>query len=201
MPTVTTKVVREARKLGCVVYNHRQWGSKHRLVYAWRRKFRPHKLLPKNPVDTIWQHITVTWRTGDFKADVREVERIGWERFDTGVSYNFLVDMRTGEIAVGMPLDAKGAHTLNDKEVRGFSYNQNYVSVAIAVIGMPGHQLHEVAKLAITRLIAAMMIQGVVTRDPDYVPHSLVAYKDCPCDPTRNEMGDILKGAKRLARS
>ncbi len=199
MATVTQRVVRNARERGCTVYTHRQWDSKHIPTYAFRRKFVKHGLLPKQPVDTIWQHISVTRRTGNFKADVRAVEDIGWKRFLTGFSYNFAVDMVTGEIAVGQPLDAKGAHTLNDKTVPGYSYNQNLVSVAIVVIGMPGDPLSEAAKLSITRLIAAMIEEKVATPDPDYNPHSLVAYKDCPCEPTRREMPDIIKGAKRLS--
>lgn len=199
MATVTQRVVRNARARGCTVLTHKQWDARHIPTYAFRRKFVKHSLLPKQPVDTIWQHISVTRRTGNFKADVRMVEDIGWKRFLVGFSYNFAVDMLTGKIAVGQPLDAKGAHTLNDKTVPGYSYNQNKVSVAIVVIGMPGDQLSPEAKLAITRLIAAMIDEGVSTPDPDYNPHSMVAYKDCPCEPTRREMPDIIKGAKRLA--
>jgi hypothetical protein len=201
MATVTQRVVRNARARGCTVLTHKQWDSRHIPTYVFRRKFVRHSLLPKQPVDTIWQHISVTRRTGDIKADVRMVEDIGWKRFLVGFSYNFAVDMLTGKIAVGQPLDAKGAHTLNDKTVPGYSYNQNKVSVAIVVIGMPGDELSPEAKLAITRLIAAMMEEGACTPDPDYNPHSMVAYKDCPCEPTRKEMPDIIKGAKRLARS
>lgn len=199
MATITQRVVRNARQRGCVVYTHKQWDARHIATYAFRRKFVKHSLLPKRPVDTIWQHISVTRRTGNFKADVRMVEDIGWKRFLVGFSYNFAVDMTTGKIAVGQPLDAKGAHTLNDKTVPGYSYNQNLVSVAIVVIGMPGDPLSDDAKLAITRLIAAMIEEGAATHDPDYNPHSMVAYKDCPCEPTRREMKDIITGAKRLA--
>jgi hypothetical protein len=199
MATVTQRVVRNARRRGCTVLTHRQWDAVHIPVYAFRRKFVKHHLLPKKPVDTIWQHISVTKRTGDFKADVRLVEDIGWKRFLVGFSYNFAVDMVTGKIAVGQPLDAKGAHTLNTKTVPGYTYDQNGVSVAIVVIGMPGDALSHDAKLAITRLIAAMIEEGAATKDPDYNPHSMVAAKDCPCEPTRREMPDIIKGAKRLS--
>lgn len=199
MATITQRVVRNARARGCVVLTHKQWGARHIATYAFRRKFVKHSLLPKKPVDTIWQHISVTRRTGNFKADVRLVEDIGWKRFHVGFSYNFAVDMLTGKIAVGQPLDAKGAHTLNNKKIAGYSYDQNAVSVAIVVIGMPEDQLSPEAKLAITRLIAAMMDEGACTPDPDYNPHSMVAYKDCPSEPTRREMPDIIKGAKKLA--
>lgn len=67
-------------------------------------------------------HVTVTNPSGNVAADVRTVERIGY-RFGTGISYNRLVNQSTGPIAVGMPHDAPGAHTLNDKSVSRFPAN------------------------------------------------------------------------------
>lgn len=202
MSTITTKVILEARKRGVTVYTRRQWGSKHLATYQWRRLYRKHKLIPRFAVDTVWQHITVTRRSGDFKADARFVEGIGYERFKSGVSYNWLVDMKTGEVALGQALDAAGTHTVNDKEARTpsgafLSYNQNYVSIAIAVVGMPGDVLSKAAKYAIASLIRAHIAAGVVTKDFDYLPHSWVAWKDCPCDSTRNAMPRIEARAKR----
>lgn len=194
--TITQRVVRNARRRGVVVLSRRQWGSRLPHVYAWRRIFRR----AKQPADTIVQHITVTTPSGDFKADARTVESIGQARFGSGVSYNFLVDMRTGHVAVGQPLDAKGTHTLNDKGIAGYSFDQNLVARAIAVIGQPGTHLSRNAERAIANLIAAMMDEGAVTKDPDYDPHSKFAWKDCPCDATRNRMPAILATAKKLAR-
>lgn len=197
--TITQRVVRNARRRGVTIYTHRQWGALCIPVYALRRKVKRHSLLPKKPADTLWQHITVTTPSGNFKADARTVEKIGWSRFKTGSSYNFLVDMKTGEVAVGMPLDAKGAHTQNDKNIPGYSKDQNAVSLAIAVIGQPSTPLTYEAKLAMARLIAALIEEGALTYEHDYNPHSLVAYKDCPCDSTRDEMSDINRGAKWLS--
>jgi hypothetical protein len=196
MATITQRVVKNARRRGVTVLSRRQWGSKYGAVYAWRRVWKR----AKTPADTIVQHITVTNPSGDFKADCRTVESIGQERFGSGVSYNWLVDMRTGKVAVGQPLDAKGTHTLNDKGIAGYSHDQNLVARAIAVIGQPGTPLSEAAELAIAKLIAAMMDEGAVTKNPDYDPHSKFAWKDCPCDATRNRMDGILATAKRLAR-
>lgn len=196
MPTITEKVVRRARRrYGVKVLWHKQWGSRRRELYSYRRKHRP---VSRIKTDTLWQHISVTRPSGDFKADVRAVERIGYERFGTGTSYNFVVDMETGQVAVGQPLDAKGAHTINNKGVDGFSYNQNLVARAIAVLGMPDTPLSRKAERAIAGLIAAMIDVGAATADPDYEPHSLVAWKDCPCDPTRNRMKMIYLTAKAL---
>ena len=196
--SITQKVVRRARERGLTVIQRNQWGTVHEDIYQWRRQHKPHQLLPGKPVDTVWQHITVTVPSGDFREDCRVIERIGFERFGTGCSYNFMVDMTTGHIGVGQPLDAKGAHTVNDKHIDGYSYDQNAVAIGIAVIGMPDTHLSAAATVAIATLIAACMDVGAVTPDPDYVPHSLVAAKDCPCDSTRDAMPRILRLAQRL---
>jgi hypothetical protein len=185
--TITQAVIKRARQRGVTVHDRRAWGSRLPHVYAWRRLFR--KVAP-GPADTLVQHITVTRRAG-IKADARTVESIGQARFGSGVSYNWLVDMVTGEVAVGQPLDAKGTHTVNDKRVAGYSHDQNLVARAIAVVGMPGDQLSPAAREAIAQLIAAMIEQGALTRGFDYCPHSLFAAKDCPCGPTRDAMPAI----------
>lgn len=186
--TPTQRVVDNLRARGFKVRDRHQWGTQRPATYEARRSSRPAKI----PADTVFQHITVTLDTGpltgDFDRDVRTVERIGYERFQSGVSYNFLVDMTTGMIAVGQPLDAKGTHTVNDKGVSGFSYDQNYWARAIAVLGMENSKLSDDAAEAIAGILAAMMDEGVITKTFDYVPHSHVAYKDCPCDSTRGRM-------------
>lgn len=193
MATITTRVVRRAQQRGVVVLTRTQWGSRYAAVYAWRRIWKK----AKQPADTVVQHISVTNPSGDFKDDARTIERIGYERFKTGFSYNFAVDMATGHVAVGQPLDAKGAHTLNDKNVPGYSYDQNLVARAIVVVGMPGTPLSKAAELAITNLLAAMVEQGAITEGFDYVPHSMFAAKDCPCDPTRDRMPAIRRAVRQ----
>lgn len=196
--SITVDVIRTAkRKYDLDILRHKQWGSKRRSVYAWRRKNKPSKKV----ADTVFQHITVTRPTNDFKSDVRTVEDIGYNRFGSGASYNFIVNMKTGEVAAGMPLDAKGTHTINNKKVSGFSYDQNYAARAIAVLGMPDTPLSNAAEESIARLLAAMMDAGAITNGFDYEPHSLVAWKDCPCDPTRNKMGDIYRRAQYLRKN
>ena len=39
---------------------------------------------------------------------------------------------------------------------------------------------------------------GGVTDDPDYLPHSFFAEKDCPCGATRGRMAKILADAKEM---
>lgn len=195
MTTITQRVTWNARRRGVTVLTRGQWGSTEPNVYRWRRKHKP----ARQPADTVVQHITVTLDhgplTGDFKRDVRTVERIGMQRFGSGVSYNFVVDMRTGMVAVGQPLDAKGTHTINEKRVPGYSRDQNLVARAIAVLGMPNDKLSEEAERAIALLLAALVDEGAITPGFDYDPHSKFAAKDCPCDSTRNRMPAIRSAA------
>jgi hypothetical protein len=196
-PTITQRVVKEARKQGATVLTHRQWGSLERGVYATRRRLtrEGHVGAFRREADTCVQHITVTFDTGpltgDFVRDMRTVERIGKERFGSGFSYNWGVDMRTGMAAVGQPLDAKGTHTVNDKGRQGFSHDQNLVARAIAVVGMPGDDLSRKAENTIAILLRSMVKCNALTPGFDYLPHSFFAEKDCPCDETRDRMSAI----------
>lgn len=198
--TINERVVARARALGGNVQTRKDWGTKRADTYAARRRYRP----VKQHVDTLVQHITVTFDdgvlTGDFRADMREVERIGYERFRSGVSYNWCVDMSTGMIGEGQPLDAKGTHTVNLKRRPGFSYDQNKVARAVAVIGVPSSKLTARGREGIAIIYAAMIIEGALTADPDYLPHSYFASKDCPCDSTRDAMPAIRRRALQLVK-
>lgn len=204
--SITRRVVRNARRRGLTVLYHRQWGSRHRLLYQARRlrTRRGSWGTFRRQADTLVQHITVTnppgRQPGDFKAAAQLVEAIGVSRFGSGVSYNFLVDMATGRVAVGQPLDSKGTHTVNDRGVPGYSHDQNLVARAIAVIGQPDTPLSDKAAEAIAQLSAAMVEEKALTVGYDYVPHSLLAPKDCPCDPTRSRMDRIRARVRVLVR-
>lgn len=201
-PGVNKRVMQELRKVASVpVYSHKQWEAEHEGVYLTRRETRP----AHQPADTVVQHITVTLDHGplrrNFIEDMKTIERIGWERFKTGISYNWVVDMRTGEIGQGQYLDAAGSHTLNDKGVHGYSFNQNEMARAIAVMGMENSKLSVAAEESIVDILVSMWRAGAITYRPDYVPHSLFAYKDCPCDSTRDRMPAIYrKFEKRTGR-
>lgn len=199
--TITQRVTRQARRRGLKVYTRRQWGSKHGNIYQWRRRHRPHALLPHVPSDTLVQHITVTFDSGvlcgDFKKDMQTIERIGYDRFKSGVSYNWVIDMETGEVGQGQSLDAAGTHTVNDKDVDNFSYDQNAVALAIAYMGMPGKVPSKAAINSAVQLIAAHIECRALTRGHDYVPHSLFAHKDCPTDAVRTRMPMINRRARR----
>lgn len=182
----------------------RQWGSKHQALYHWRRVSKRHLLLPRRPVDTVWQHITVTNDTGkfigNFRTDMQTVERIGYDRFKSGVSYNLVVDMHTGLVGIGMPFDAKGTHTVNEKRIPGYSYDQNYVSIAIAFLGMPGDVPSPKAVDSLLKVHSVLRKCGIVTPHYDYEPHSLVQYKDCPTNSVREIMPLVYRRGRRLSR-
>lgn len=192
MATITTRVIRNARRHGVTVYTRRQCRI-FSPVYQWRRRFRRHAPMPS---DTCWQHISVT-NPARIKRDARILHRIGMERFGSGISYNFAVDMSDGKVALGQSLDAKGTHTINDKRISGYSYDQNLVSHAIVVVGMPGTQLSRAAERSIVKLLAAMVDEGALTKGFDYNPHSMVAAKDCPCNETRNRMDEIRQQVRK----
>jgi hypothetical protein len=147
-------------------------------------------------------HITVTRDDGplkgDFFADMREVEQIGFERFGTGFSYNWGIDPVTGMVGVGMPLMAAGSHTINDKHRKNYSYNQNYVARAAAWIGMPGMVPTKDAKEAFAQLLAAHIEEGALTPDFDFKPHSFFAAKDCPTQAGRDAMPWIKRRALKV---
>lgn len=191
--TVTSRVVRNARAHGVEFHDRKQWGSKLRAKYQMRRIDHKHFLLPKKPVDTLVQHITVTHDTGDFNADMRVLENIGQERFGSGISYNIVVSMKSGKVGLGQAFDAKGTHTVNKKHIPSFSYDQNGVALGIALLGMPGDQVSNAAKRSVAKIIAALIDEKALTRTFDYVPHSLFAAKDCPTDAVREVMPEIYR--------
>ena len=202
---IERKIVRMCRREGVPIVTRRQWKSGHRALYQWRRLHKPHALLGRGlPADTLVQHITVTiddgTLRGDFFNDMLEVERIGYERFKSGFSYNFGWDMKTGMIGLGMPITAKGTHTVNDKGVSGYSYDQNYVALAIGAIGMPGDIPTQEALDILAKFISILIRCGALTMEHDYDPHSKFAYKDCPTDALRNAMPYVNRKARRLVR-
>jgi hypothetical protein len=195
--TPTQRVVLVARRRGATVLTHRQWESKEQSTYIARRKLTKEGHWPgfKLIVNTVVFHITVTFDsgilTGDFKADCQTVERIGKQRFNSGVSYNWLIDMETGAVAVGQPMDSKGTHTINDKHQPNFSDDQNLVARAIGYIGMPGKKLSDAAVESTVDVLVAMWEAGYLADDPDMLPHSFFAAKDCPTDAVRERMPEI----------
>lgn len=191
------RVVRNAKRRGVEVKTRAQWGSQHRDVYKTRLVTR-RVIVTKAPLFV--SHITVTRDdgplTGDFFADMREVEQIGLERFGSGFSYNWGIDPVTGMVGVGMPLMAAGTHTVNDKRIDGYPMppsSLNYMARAAAWIGMPGMVPTPEAKEAYAQLLAAHIEEGALTPDFEFKPHSFFASKDCPTQAGRDAMHEIYR--------
>lgn len=186
------RVVRTARNRGLKVYTQKQWGSAHPNSYRLRLVTRP---TTRRIKDTLWQHISVTRDDGESKIaffmDMRELEKIGDDRFQSGVSYNVAIDMLTGEIGIGQYFNAKGTHTLNHKGVPGYSFDQNKVSLAFVFIGMPGQKPSKRAIKAAGIMFGVLIDCKKLTLDPDYNPHRMVAAKDCPTDAVVDVMPEI----------
>jgi len=156
------------------------WGAQEETTYQWRRVNRHVDL----PVRRGFWHISVTrcperGDTADEAAVMREVEAIGQARFSTGISYNGGVT-QSGRLYLGQPLDAAGAHTLDDKGTFGpVGFNWNYAAHALV---LPQNIADEVtdAQLETTAgFFAACKRAGLNTLDT-INGHREVAWKECP---------------------
>lgn len=188
-------VVSRLELMGRQVRTRQEWGTRYEDIYQWRRLHLPVAL----PVPYAFGHITVTFDsgslTGDFGQDMKTIERIGYERFGTGISYTWGVDAITGMIGEGMPVDAKGAHTINEKMVDGYPYNLNYHGHAIAVIGMPGVVPSAECIKSMGAILRASWDEGVMDYYAPFLPHNKFAAKACPTPNIENVMDD----ARRIA--
>lgn len=201
MASTQAAFIRRLRKVyGLNVRTRKDWGSRLGAVYTRRLVTKRARV----PADTVVQHITVTHGdgklTGQFDADMRELERIGQARFQSGISYNICIDHQTGMVGIGQPLRAKGTHTVNDKNRPGFHRDQNLMARGIAWIGVPGNKVSARALQSHIKVLSCLMDCGHITPDPDYLPHSFFAAKDCPTDAIRPDMPGIIRDAKELHR-
>lgn len=211
--SATVKFIEQARAEGLTVLTRGEWGSRPdgrpwplapdvSDVYQNRREKKPHARLPMRPVGTVWQHISVTEDsgdlTGDFRQDMQTVERIGFQRFGSGFSYNIAVDMTTGMVGIGQPLDAKGTHTVMRVDREGFTHDQNAVALAIVVIGGCDDKLSAKAERSIVLVLVALVRAGLLTPHFDYKPHNFAdPGKACPCPTTHNRMDEIYMAVQK----
>lgn len=188
------RIIRELREAGFTVLSRQEWGSRHRSLYQWRRIYRHFPGRAK----CFFAHVTATDRTDDFAADVRRVEHLGYERFRTGISYNYAVDQRSGAIAIGMPHDAAGAHAYNDKGIDGFPDRLSYFGHDIAWIGNVGDRPSQDCKDAFSAIIAAEKKHGAARVGAAINPHSKVAWEECPLTVMTNALPAILDRSKTI---
>lgn len=191
--------VRRLRRLyGVDVVTRRGWGS----TKGWRYAQRLVTHRAKVPADTVVAHVTVTLDPENhrkaFAQAMRDLEDIGWKRFGSGISYNLVIEQDTGMLGIGMPLRAKGTHTVNDKGVAGYSRDQNYWARGIAWIGNVGDRPSDACVDTFVKVLACLMDTGHVTVDPDLDPHSKFAWKECPLESMRVLLPGILRRAQAL---
>lgn len=192
-------IVSTLKEWGYPVRTRKDWGTVYEDLYQKRRTARP---TANFPLSYQYFHITVTFDdgelTGDFDRDMRELERIGYLRFGTGISYTFVVDAETGMIGEGHPVDAAGAHTINDKNVAGFPINLNKHGIAIAMLGMPGVQPTHYYRESCAAILRASWDEGVTKNEAPSYPHSFFAFKECPTTAVRVILPTIQQMAKEM---
>lgn len=142
------------------------------------------------PVEGFFLHISVTidgGNTGLTEADdMRDIERIGQERFGIGFPYNMSI-FDTGRLYEGQPLTRRGAHTVNDENQPGFretgshgSLNYWYRAIVLPQMvtdDVTDAQVHQCARWA-----AAQIRAGYAKRDARWYGHRDVSAKACPGD-------------------
>ena len=187
-----TDTIQRLRHGGYKIRTKEQWGSKHLPLYAWRLRSKPVDF----PVKYGFVHITVTNTHGD--EGMRQIEEIGYERFGTGCSYNWVVDHETDHtIYIGQPLAAKGAHTVNEKGVGHFPYNLNYFGHAVAFMGNVDDPVCDECVDTIAAIFAAEKLEDNMVIGDNIFPHRKFAAKSCPGDKLYARMRDISDAVKR----
>lgn len=180
-----SEVIVRLRAEGFRVLTRAQWGSEYAHIYGERLRSKPVTF----PVPYGFVHLTVT-NLPDMEG-VRQVEQIGYDRFGTGISYNWVVEHAGHTIYEGQPLGAKGAHTMNDKNVPGFPENLNYFGHAVAFLGNVGDEFCAKCAELVGAIFRAEIAEGVMRENATLHPHREFAAKDCPGAEVMNRWGEI----------
>lgn len=175
--------------MGLEFVTRSNWGSQYASVYEHRMNDSYYRL--NLPLDYLFCHISVTPEVGDSLGDeseaMRIIERVGYDRFNSGFSYNTAVH-DTGRIMLGMPFTAKGTHTINDKSVPGFPFDLNRYGHAVCLPQVESTLVTDIQVQNIARWGAALKLAGINNaRNGKFYPHATFAWKACP-------------GAKMIAR-
>jgi hypothetical protein len=147
------------------------------------------------PTRCLFLHVAVIADPDDLVGTEREkmrvLERIGVERFSSGISYNWAV-FDTGRAYEGQPLDRKGAHTVNDKGVTGFPKNLNFFGYAVVLPQMGTDEVTDEQVDAVARFGAACR-RAKLTVANEFLPHQMFANKACPGAPALKRLPEINK--------
>lgn len=168
-----------------------RWGSSY--DYGARHRA-PLRSAPRAKVETCL-HTTVTIAPDllppydDEHEAMRLLERIGVQRFGSGVSYNAVV-MPTGRAYEGQPLDNKSTHSEWT--------DWNYSRASIALCGdYSKDRPTEAMLLKVAEIQAAWMTEGVITTVV-LRGHYEVSSKSCPGRYAIARMDDIATAARGL---
>jgi len=162
------------------------------------------------PATLLVAHIAVVDDPGDLIGTedqvMRNIERIGINRFPaTGYSYNAAA-FNTGRLYEGQPLTRRGAHTVNDREwslcglsacpskgdsISAPSWNNNVNARACVAPQMPGDPCTDAQVDAFARFGAGLKRAGQVTLDARWHGHRCFAAKDCPSAQVWARLEDI----------
>lgn len=141
------------------------------------------------PVEGFVLHISVTIDGGNTglteEDDMRDIERIGQERFGIGFPYNAAV-FDTGRMYEGQPLTRRGAHTVDDKNIgyksTGSGRSMNFWWRAIVLPQMVTDDVTDAQVHGCAKWAAAQIRAGYAKRNAIWIGHRDVAWKSCPGD-------------------
>jgi len=149
------------------------------------------------PASWFFLHISVTidaGNTGLSEADdMRDIERIGQQRFGIGFPYNAAI-FDTGRLYEGQPLTRRGAHTVNDRHIAGFPMPPLSLNVGGRAIVLPQMVDDDVTDVQIdqaARWAAAQKRSGLARRDAPWFGHRDFAFKSCPGDTGYDRLPDL----------
>lgn len=173
-------VIARLKAAGFEAYTRAEWGTARPAAYARRLTTHP---MPSGPARYHFLHITVTADT-DTKlegfAGMRKVESYGLST-PPMVSYQMVVT-NEGRAFEGQSYDAKGTHTVNDKDVQGFPHDLNRYGHACAIMQNVGDEVTAAQARLVAAVFAAAELEGHVAKGAPIYPHRKFANKDCPGD-------------------
>lgn len=187
------EVLKKLRGEGLVLTPRHTWGTAHERVYEYRMLNDYYRL--SMPLDYLFLHISVTTEVGDTKVQeyeaMRIIERVGYDRFKSGFSYNSAAH-DTGRLMLGMPFTAKGTHTVNDKQIDGFPYDLNRAGHAICLPQVEATPVTDKQVDSLAKWGAALKRAGVNNvKGGVFYPHLKFAWKACPGAKMVDRLSDL----------
>jgi len=193
-------VIDMLRDLGFECYDRSQWGSNQERAGAYARRAHTHPM-PNGPAKYHFLHISVTTDTDTVKegaAGAQQIERYGYS-IPPMVSYQDLVT-NEAKYFQGQDYGTKGTHTMNDKNLAGFSENLNYDGYACALMQNVQDAVTDDQVVLVAWIFAVREYVGFVKVGAPVYPHRKFAYKSCPGDRAMDRLPDIEKLKNKLVQ-